>query len=301
MTTATNQTQLNSNINIGGTKNIYHWNFLDKQYQVVYETIGKGSPVLLLPAFSTVSSRTEMKGIANLLATHYEVTVLDWLGFGDSQCPSVDYQPALFHQLLRNFVESVFNRSIILIAAGHASGYALKFVEEHPEIISQLILIAPTWQGPLRVMGLPDGVRKVVKNLVRSPLIGQGLYYLNTTPSFLHLMYKRHVYVDESKLTPEFIAQKHQITSKEGARYAPAAFVTGAIDPVVDREEFLQLLDSISIPILIILAENSPPKSKAEMEAMAELQQVKTVKLTGTLGIYEEYPEAVTEAIQNFL
>ncbi len=299
MTKASFPTQLNSSI--GGTKNFYNWNFLDKQYRVVYETVGAGNPVLLLPAFSTVSSRTEMKGIANLLATHYEVTVLDWLGFGESQCPPVDYNPALFHQLLRDLVKSVFNSSIILIAAGHASGYALKFVQDNSDMISQLILIAPTWQGPLRVMGLPDGVRNGVKNLVRSPVIGQGLYYLNTTPSFLHLMYKRHVYVDESKLTPEFITQKHQITSKLGARYAPAAFVTGAIDPVASREEFLQLLDSVSIPVLMILAENAPPKSKAEMEAMTELAKVQTVRLEGTLGIYEEDPEAVTEAIQNFL
>ena len=299
MTTATNQTQLNSSI--GGTKNAYHWNFLDKQYQIVYETVGAGNPVLLLPAFSTVSSRTEMKGIANLLATQYRVTVLDWLGFGESQCPSVDYNPVLFQQLLEDFVKSIFDSPIILIPAGHAAGYALKFAQDNPDIISKLVLISPTWQGPLRVMGLPTVVRNGVKNLVRSPVIGQGLYYLNTTPSFLRLMYKRHVYVDETKLTPEFIAHKHQITSKEGARYAPAAFVTGAIDPVADREEFLQLLDSISIPVLIILAENAPPKSKAEMEAMAELEKVQIFRLAGTLGIYEEYPEAVTEAIQKFL
>ncbi len=63
----------------------------------------------------------------------------------------------------------------------------------------------------------------------------------------------------------------------------------------------MQLLESVSIPVLIILAENAPPKSKAEMEAMAKLEQVETVRLEGTLGIYEEYPEAVTEAIQNFI
>ncbi|NET60030.1 MAG: alpha/beta hydrolase [Symploca sp. SIO2E6] len=298
MNKATLPTQ--NNTVIGGTKNVYNWNFLDKPYQIVYETIGTGNPVVLLPAFSTVSSRTEMKGIANLLATTYQVTVLDWLGFGESPCPPVDYNPALFQQLLRDFIKSIFNSSIILMAAGHASGYALKFAQDQPDLISKLILIAPTWQGPLRVMGLPAGVRNGLKNLVRSPFIGQGLYYLNTTPSFLHLMYKRHVYVDESKLTPEFIAQKHQITSKHGARYAPAAFVTGAIDPVTDREEFLQLLESVSIPMLIILAENAPPKSKAEMEAMAELAKVQTVRLEGTLGIYEEYPEAVTREILDF-
>ena len=299
MTTATNPTKLNSGI--GGTTNFYNWNWQGKQYQIVYETIGQGNPILLLPAFSTVSSRTEMKGIANILATQYQVTVLDWLGFGESQCPPVDYNRVLFQQLLQDFIKSVFNSSIILIAAGHASGYALKFPQDNSDIVSKLILIAPTWQGPLRVMGLPDGVRNGVKNLVRSPIIGQGLYYLNTTPSFLRLMYKRHVYVDETKLTPEFIAQKHQITSKEGARYAPAAFVTGAIDPVANRDEFLQLLDSVSMPVLIILAENAPPQSKAEMMAMAELEKVQTVRLTGTLGIYEEYPEAVSEAIKNFI
>ena len=282
MTTATDRTQLNSSI--GGTKNVYNWNFLDKQYQVVYETIGAGTPLLLLTALSTVSSRTEMKGIANLLATTYQVTVLDWLGFGESQCPPVDYNPVLFQQLLGDFVKSVFDSPIILIAAGHASGYALKLAQDDPDIISQLILIAPTWQGPLRVMGLPDGVRNGVKNLVRSPVIGQGLYYLNTTPSFLRFMYKRHVYVDESKLTPEFIAQKHQITSKEGGRYAPAAFVTGAIDPVTNREEFLQLLESVSMPLAIVMAENAPPKSKAEMSAMARVRQSANSQIGGNFG-----------------
>jgi hypothetical protein len=85
MTTVTSPTQLNSGI--GGAKNFYNWNWQGKIYQVVYETIGQGSPLLLLPAFSTVFSRTEMKGIAQILATRYEVTVLDWLGFGESECP----------------------------------------------------------------------------------------------------------------------------------------------------------------------------------------------------------------------
>ena len=299
MTTVTDSfSRINSGI--GGKISRYNWPWQGKQYQVVYETVGQGNPVLLLPAFSTVSSRTEMKGISQILAAQYQVTVLDWLGFGDSECPPLDYNPVLFNQLLQDFVAAIFHRSIILIAAGHGAGYALKLAQDQPNIVSKIILVAPTWQGPLRVMGLPEGLRNGVKNLVRSPLWGQILYYLNTTPAFLRLMYKRHVYVDETKLTPEFIAEKHQITSKKGARYGPAAFVTGAIDPVANREQFLNYLLSLSLPILIIVAENSPPKSKAEMLAMAELEQVHNVKLPGTLGIYEEYSETVSKVIQNF-
>ena len=299
MTTVTNPNKVESGI--GGKSSQYNWTWEGKQYQVVYETIGQGNPILLLPALSTVSSRTEMKGIARILANQCQVTVLDWLGFGESECPGVDYNSVLFQQLLEDFVKSVFNCPIILIAAGHASGYALKLIQNNPNIVSKLILIAPTWQGPLRVMGLPDGVRDGVKNLVWSPLIGQVLYYFNTTPSFLRFMYKRHVYVDEAKLTPEFIARKHQLTSKKGGRFAPAAFVTGAIDPVENREDFLNLLSSVLIPRLVILAENAPPKSKTEMIAMSELENVKKVNLPGTLGMYEEYSEAVSEVIREFL
>jgi pimeloyl-ACP methyl ester carboxylesterase len=303
MITVTDPSQIN--FGIGGKSDRYCWSFLGQQFQIVYETIGQGNPALFLPAFSTVSSRTEMKGIAHILATQYQVTVLDWLGFGESECPLVDYNPALFQKLLQDFVKSVFDAPLILVAAGHASGYALKLAKNNPELVSKLILIAPTWQGPLKVMGLPEGIRNGVKNLVRSPLSGQILYYLNTTPAFLRLMYKRHVYVDETKLTPAFIAQKQQITAKKGARYGPAAFVTGAIDPMAKREDFLSALSSVLMPVLIILAENAPPKSKAEMIVMAELEKelekVQTVTLAGTLGIHEEYPEAVGKAIQNFI
>lgn len=300
MTTVTSP-QRNTDAGVGGTVQRFSWNWQAKQYQIVYETIGQGNPVLILPAFSTVSSRTEMKGIAQILSSQYRVTVLDWLGFGESECPPVDYSPVLFHQLLQDFVKSLFEQPIIIIAAGHTAGYALELAKNQPEAVSKIVLVAPTWQGPLRVMGLPSVVRSGVRNLVRSPIVGQTLYYLNTTPSFLRLMYKRHVYIDETKLTKEFISQKHQITAKKGARYAPAAFVTGKLDPVTKREDFLEYFSSLSIPVLIIMAENAPPKSKAEMEILLELSEVETARLTGTLGIYEEYPQEVTAAMNQFL
>lgn len=299
ITTTDEPTQINSCF--GGKATFYDWAWHNQQYQIVYETIGQGQPILILPAFSTVSSRQEMKGIAQKLATQYQVTVVDWLGFGESDCPPVDYNAFLFTELLPDFVTEVFNSPIILIAAGHASGYALKLTQALPELVTQIILIAPTWQGPLQVMGLPAWLRNGVKNLVRSPIIGQILYYLNTTPAFLRWMYQRHVYVEEAKLTPEFIQEKHRLTSKKGARYGPASFVTGAIDPVNQRSEFLSYLSSVNVPLLIIVAENAPPQSKAEMLAMTEVETVESIVLTGTLGIYEEFAESVSAVIQDFI
>ena len=143
MTTVTDS-PTTTNSGIGGKVYHYNWDWQGKQYQVVYETIGQGNPILLLPAFSTVSSRGEMKGIAQILASQYQVTVLDWLGFGESECPFVDYNPVLFNQLLQDFGERIFNSPIILVAAGHAAGYALKLAKDKPDIVSKLILVSST-------------------------------------------------------------------------------------------------------------------------------------------------------------
>ncbi|WP_107667619.1 alpha/beta fold hydrolase [Cyanothece sp. BG0011] len=290
-----------SKINTQGTINQYTWHWQNEQFQVTYETLGQGNPILLLPAFSTVSSRTEMAGIAQLLAQQYQVYLLDWLGFGDSQRPALDYNPQLYHQLLKDFVNATFQQPVIIIAAGHTVGYALELAKIAPETVSKLILIAPTWRGPLRVMGVPQSIRNSIKNLVRTPIIGQFLYYLNTTPGFLKFMYRRHVYTDSTKLTDEFISNKRNITQQKGARFAPVAFVTGTLDPIETREDFLSLIESLSQPILTIIAEQSPPYSKQEMEAINTIDQVKTVSLPGTLGISEEFSELVTENIKNFL
>ncbi|MEM1370374.1 MAG: hypothetical protein AAGG02_20705 [Cyanobacteria bacterium P01_H01_bin.15] len=123
------------------------------------------------------------------------------------------------------------------------------------------------------------------------------MYNLNTHPAFLKWMYQRHVFVDHSRLTPTFIQQRHQITQRPGARFAPAAFVTAALDPMRDRKEWLKVASAVvgdsRSSIQVILADKAPPQSKAEMEALAALPDVQSAHLPGSLGLYEEYGEEV--------
>jgi pimeloyl-ACP methyl ester carboxylesterase len=150
-------------------------------------------------------------------------------------------------------------------------------------------------------MGASQSLRNGVQQLVRSPFIGQTLYKLNTLPSFLHWMYRRHVYVDAAKLTPDFIDRRYRITQQSGARFAPAAFVTGNLDPVGTRAEFLAEVQSVAVPLLAIVAEQAPPASKAEMEAIAALSQVQVERLPGSLGLAEEFGAEVAAAILPWL
>jgi len=279
----------------------YNWEYQEKNITIAYETLGQGDTVLLLPAFSTVSSRTELAGIAQMLAPHFQVMVLDWLGFGESDRPPIHYNRSLYQQLLQDFVRDCCPHPLAIVAAGHAAGYAMQLAQQQPGVCAKLLLIAPTWKGPLRAMGAPMPVAAGVRNLVRSPLLGQGLYALNTHPAFLKWMYQRHVYVDREKLTPDFMTRKHRITQQPGARFAPAAFVTGGLDSMDDREEWLKVGRSLSLPVQVIIPEQAPPKSKAEMEALAALPQIQVKRLPGTLGLYEEYASEVATIAVPFL
>jgi pimeloyl-ACP methyl ester carboxylesterase len=75
-----------------------------------------------------------MQGIAEQLAPHFQVVAIDWLGFGQSDRPALNYQPTLYRQLLQDFVRSQFHQPIAVVAAGHAAGYAMQAAQQ-PHLI----------------------------------------------------------------------------------------------------------------------------------------------------------------------
>jgi pimeloyl-ACP methyl ester carboxylesterase len=255
--------------------------------------------VLLLPAFSTVSSREEVAEIATILASAFQVTTVDFPGFGDSDRPRLQYNPELYQQFITDFITDIVPQPLIVVATGHTAGYVMKLAQQQPQLFEQIVLVAPTWRGPLPTM--MKGQKpwfKIIRELVRSPFLGQALYQVNTTPSFLQMMYQRHVYATAANITPELIAHKRQITQQKGARFAPAAFITGGLDPVNERETFQFFFQNLQIPLLLIIGADCPPKSKAEMESIAQLPGITTVTLPGTLGMHEECaPQVATEIL----
>lgn len=72
MTQLTLDTSTVTPARIGGSVHTYQWRYQGQEFPLAYETRGQGTPVLLLPAFSTVSTRGEMSGLADCLPTNRE-------------------------------------------------------------------------------------------------------------------------------------------------------------------------------------------------------------------------------------
>ena len=130
---------------------IYDWRWEQQAISIAYEVMGTGSPILLLPALSTISSRDELRELGKLLSTNHQVYILDWVGFGESDRPNIKYEPKVFRGLLRSFVRETFSEPIVVMAAGHTAGYVMDLVAEEPKPWSWVVLLAPTWRGPLQI------------------------------------------------------------------------------------------------------------------------------------------------------
>ena len=259
--------------------------------------------MLLLPALSSVSTRREMHPLMRRLASKAHVIAPDWPGFGDQPRPPITWTPDALSSFLDQFVRKEVPALQGTIAAGHAASYVLYQAARTPGIMGRLCLVAPTWRGPLPTMaGRDRPVFSQIRRVIGLPIIGPLLYRLNVNPLVVRMMIAGHVYSDVRTLTAERMREKRAVITAQGARFGSAAFVTGGLDRVHSREAFLDLARAVQRPLLVAYGAETPPKSRAEIDALASLPAVQAVMTPrGKLAFYEEYPEDVCPAISDFL
>ena len=267
------------------------------------DEMGAGPTVALLPALSSISTRAEMHPLMMQLAPRFCTITTDWPGFGDGARPRADWSPALLQAFLERFLREEAAGACAIVAAGHAAGYALRALADQPSLARRLVLVAPTWRGPFPTM--VDGQRpwfSRVRAAVDHPLAGPLLYRLNVSAPVVDRMVREHVYSDAGWLAGERLQAKRAVTRAPGARHASVRFVTGALDPVDNRAAFLDLVRRVPVPILLVYGAETPRRSLAEIEALADLPGMNVEKLArGKLAVHEEFPDAVAALVAPFL
>ena len=277
------------------------WNWRGDTIRLGARAIGSGPKVLLLPALSSISTRHEMAPLQQRLVQDYATLCVDWPGFGDQARPQVDWTPEAYSTFLSFVLAEVVPQPHAIIAAGHAASYVLKGASAARE--AKLVLLAPTWRGPLPTMlGGHGPMSDQLYRLVDHRALGPVIYRLNVNRPVMRRMVAGHVYSDAAFLDGERLEQKLAVIKAPGARFASVRFVTGRLDPLKSRDEFLDLARRAAAPILLIYGAETPRRSRAEMEALSALPNVRTVVLPrGKLALHEEFPDATAEAIDRFL
>ncbi len=262
--------------------------------------IGTGPAALLLPALSSISAREEMRPLARELAGGHHCLVPDWPGFGAQARARVPLAPATYHAFLDALLAAAPGPYALAVAAGHAAPYLVAAARRHPDAFGRLVLVAPTWRGPLPTA---MGERRAqwfgrIRRAIEMPLVGEALYRINISPPIIGRMMRAHVYAEAAHVTPEVIRAKHRITRQSGGRFGTAAFVTGGLDPVGSRAEFLALFGNDLPPVRVLRPERAPRRSGGEMDALIATAGVEARTVPGALSPHEEFPREVAAAIR---
>ena len=284
------------------SKEQIEWEADGRRIRLGLTRFGQGPSLLLLPALSSISTRTEMRTLQERLGAAFSTVAIDWPGFGTLARPKIDWRPSLYRAFLRFVLDRVIQPSVT-IAAGHAASYALAEAADDPASTGRLCLLSPTWRGPLPTMtGRRMRLFRWIARAVDPPLVGSALYRLNVNGPVIRMMARGHVYADPDWLTPERMAEKRAVTEAPGARHASLRFVTGELDPFADRTAFLDAATRVRSSILVVYGGSAPAKSKAEMTALTSLASAQSVELPqGKLSFYEEFPDQTAKVILQFL
>ncbi len=285
------------------TTELLTWTWDGAAVRLGCDRAGAGRSLLLLPAPSSISTRGEMRPLQDRLAPSFATTAIDWPGFGDQPRPPVAWTPEAYQAFLRHVLDVVVPHPSAIVAAGHAASYALWAAASMPGSVGRLCLIAPTWRGPLpTMMNGKRGPGDWIARVGGLPVLGSLLYRLNVNRPVVRMMAKGHVYSDPNWLKGERLKQKLAVVSAPGARHASIRFVTGRLDLMRDRAAFVAAAERAAVPILVVYGAGTPRRSKAEMEALGALANVRMVELPqGKLAVHEEFPDAVAEQMLVFL
>jgi pimeloyl-ACP methyl ester carboxylesterase len=272
---------------LGHELGTYSW----RGFDVAYTEAGDpdAPDLLLLHGMNAAGSSHEFRHVVDALAEEYHVLAPDMPGFGHSDRPPLLYSASLYVTFVTDFARDLTEDAAVV--ASSLSGAYVARAAESVEFRS-LVLVCPT------ASTIP-GRRTWLRSLLRSPVLGEGLYNLLTSKPAIRYFLADHGFADEAHITDEWVEYDWRTTHQPGARYAPASFVSGFLDMDVDLGAMLADLDE---PVTMIWGGEAdlPPVDRGR--ELAEAAGVRLLVVEGAdLLPHAEFPEDFLDAVRDAL
>jgi len=217
--------------------------FFDWKYgQVFYKTAGtssSASPLVFIHSIGAGSSSFMWRKNFDVLAQDFSVFALDLLGFGFSEKPgSAPYSADLYVELITDFIREVCGYPVNVIGSSLGAAYAVRVADEHPELISSLVLNAPAGGESFRTR--PGMAGAAFYGLLQSPVLGTSFHNVMASERSIRDYARRHLFYDHRRVTDRLVAHLYATSHQSGAQHAMAAFVAGYLNTDV-RGAFARL------------------------------------------------------------
>lgn len=209
---------------LGGERRRWRWRGSDLAYTVA----GEGEPLLLVHGVYAGASSFEFRNNFEELSRNFRVYALDLLGCGMSERPGRRYEPEDVTSQVEDFVREEIGGRANLVASSLSAALVVPAAVRSPRLFKKLVLICPTGYGTLdrRSGRLGD----VILGLFLAPVLGNTLYHAIVSRWGLRYYLGNMAYHDSDFVTEDLIEDYYRTSHQPGARYFPAAFVSGKLN-----------------------------------------------------------------------
>lgn len=267
-----------------GTEGTYRWRGFDVSYA---EAGDPADPdLLLLHGVNAAGSNQEWQRVAEKLVSEYHVVAPDLPGFGRSDRPPITYSGTLYESFVADFASDAVDEPIC-VASSLAGAYAVAAAREGIEF-AEFVLICPTATAM-------SGRRVWLRSLLRSPVVGEGLFNLLTSYPSLRYFEADHGLYDPASVGEEYVAYKHRTTHQPGARFAPASFIAGFLDSTVDLEA---VLADLAVPVTLVWGADTGITPLDDGRTLAEAANARLVVIEQSLLLpHVEHPRKFADVV----
>lgn len=265
---------------LDGSQRTFRWRGMDVAYT---EAGDPAAPtLLLLHGINAAASSHEFRTVFDDLAASYRVVAPDLPGFGRSDRPPLRYSATLYEAFVADFVDE-FDPDAIT-----ATSLTAAYVAADAENVPHLFLICPTTTAF-------SEKRAWLRELLRAPVIGPALYDLATSKPSIRHANRDHGYYDPTNVTDDLVDHQWRLAHQDGARFAPAGFLTGDLNSDLDLSARLAEHDANVTLLWGREAETSPLENGRDLAEAADARLV--VFDNALLQPHVEHPEAFVDLV----
>jgi pimeloyl-ACP methyl ester carboxylesterase len=211
----------------GGEERRYYWRGWKLAYRVAGEP--QAPPVLLVHGVYTGASSYEFRKNFLELAEDFRVYALDLLGCGLSERPRRRYRPEDVAAQVEDFAREEIGVQTHLISSSLSAALVVPAAVRSPRLFKKLVLICPTGLGGS--LDQSSGrLGEAIYNLFRAPVLGDSLYYATVSRRGIRYYLGSMAYHNPKFITKDFVEDYYRTSHQRGAKYFPAAFVSGKLN-----------------------------------------------------------------------
>ncbi|HEV3477201.1 MAG TPA: alpha/beta fold hydrolase [Rubrobacteraceae bacterium] len=209
---------------LGGELRYYRWRGGDLAYAVA----GEGEPLLLVHGIYAGASSFEFRKNFGELSRSFRVYALDLLGCGLSERPRRRYGPGDVTSQVEDFAREEIGGLAHLVASSLSAALAIPALVRNPRLFKKVVLICPTGYGSLE---RPSGyLGDAIYGLFLAPIFGDALYHAFVSRRSIRFYLANMAYRDPGFATADLVEDYYRTSHQRGAKYFPAAFVSGKLN-----------------------------------------------------------------------